>query len=188
MHLLTKDERKNLVSTRIEAKLDTCGAASLVHSRYLRDIKPCTEWNMREATLQGIGGKTKPVTKAGILHIQKPNGAVLRLKCYMFDEPVGRAHEMVLLSMKAVLNCEFDIRYHARKSAEGIVANAKFYDENMPSRAKATKRMSNHRAATTARAHAVFMAKLKQGATIPRDIVRASKIYKTIVKTMILAT
>ena len=73
---------------------------------------------MREATLQGIGGKTKPVTKAGILHIQKPNGAVLRLKCYMFDEPVGCTHEMVLLSMKAVLNCEFDIKVYIELDSE----------------------------------------------------------------------
>ena len=138
------------MSTKVEAKLDSCGAVSLVHSRYLRDIKPCAEWNMKEAALQGIGGKTKPVTKAGILGIQKPTGEVLKVKCYVYDEPVGHTQEIILLSMKTTLACGFDIQYHMQKSAEGIVAEAKYYCEGMPSRAKSKRRMSGHRTGTTA--------------------------------------
>ncbi len=60
----------------IEAKLDSCGSVSLSHSKYLTEIKPCKEYKLPMVTLKGIGGKTQPLQKAGVLKVIKPDNRI----------------------------------------------------------------------------------------------------------------
>ena len=45
---------------------------------------------------KGIGGKTEPLTKAGILKHVLPNGRIVRWLCYVFDTPVGHSKQLLL--------------------------------------------------------------------------------------------
>jgi hypothetical protein len=62
---------KNSGPTRItaEGKLDTCGSVSLSHSSHLQQFKDCRKYGLREVVLSGIGGKSKPLREAGVLHV-----------------------------------------------------------------------------------------------------------------------
>ena len=62
-----RNEQDRMVSTIKEVKLDSCGSVSLAHSKYLLHIKPCSQYKIPIVTLNGIGGRTLPITKAGIL-------------------------------------------------------------------------------------------------------------------------
>ncbi len=60
----------------IEAKLDSCGSVSLSHSKFLTEIKPCKEYKLPMVTLKGIGSKTQPLQKAGVLKVIKPDNRI----------------------------------------------------------------------------------------------------------------
>ena len=64
------NNEKGMISSQwIEAKLNSCGSVSLPHSRFLTEIKPCKDYKLPIATLKGIGGKTQPLQKAGVLKV-----------------------------------------------------------------------------------------------------------------------
>ena len=60
-----RNDNFKMVNTIKEIKLDSCGSVSLAHSRYLSSIKPCSQYNIPIVTLNGIGGRTQPITNAG---------------------------------------------------------------------------------------------------------------------------
>jgi hypothetical protein len=110
--LRCKNEKGVLSSQWIEAKLDSCGSVSLSHSKFLTEIKPCKEYKLPIVTLKGIGGKTQPLQKAGVLKVVKPDNRILKLLCYVFDESVGNTERLLLISMSAINKAKFDVQYH----------------------------------------------------------------------------
>ncbi len=68
-----KNSKGVFSSQWIEAKLDSCGSVSLSHSKFLTEIKPCKEYKLPMVTLKGIGVKTQPLQKAGVLKVIKPD-------------------------------------------------------------------------------------------------------------------
>ncbi len=72
---------KNSEPTRItaEGKLDTCGSVSLSYSSHLQQVKDCRKYGLREVVLSGIGGKSKPLREAGVLHVDAGKGKVKKI-------------------------------------------------------------------------------------------------------------
>ncbi len=99
-------------TSRVEAKLDSCGSVSIGHSTLLSNIKTCKEYRIPSVTLKGIGGRTEPLTKAGILKHVLPDGRLVKWLCYVFDTPVGRSEKLLLLSMSAIKLSGIDVNYH----------------------------------------------------------------------------
>ena len=95
-----RDENFKMVNTIKEVKLDSCGSVSLAHSKYLSSIKPCSQYNIPIVTLNGIGGRTLPITNAGILTHVTPQRKLIKFLCYVFDTPIGNTQEMLLLGLK----------------------------------------------------------------------------------------
>jgi hypothetical protein len=62
------------VKRAVEGKLDTCGSVSLSHSSHLQDVKDCRMHGLKEIVLSGIGGQSKPLREAGVLHVVQPAG------------------------------------------------------------------------------------------------------------------
>ncbi len=92
---------KGIFSSRwIDAKLDSCESVSLSHSKYLTEIKSCKDYKLPSVSLKGIGGKTQPLQKAGILKVIKPHNQIIRFLCYVFDEMVGKTEQLLLISME----------------------------------------------------------------------------------------
>ena len=60
-----KNDEGSFVNTICEVKLDSCGSVSLAHPKFLTSIKECKQYGIPIVTLNGIGGKTLPITKAG---------------------------------------------------------------------------------------------------------------------------
>jgi hypothetical protein len=87
-----KGKRMKFTSQRVEVKLDSCGSVSIANSAFLTNIKTCKEYRIPSVSLKGIGGKTEPLTKAGILKHVLPNGKIVRWLCYVFDIPVGHSN------------------------------------------------------------------------------------------------
>ncbi len=100
--LRCKNAKGVFSSQWIEAKLDSCGSVSLSHSKFLTEINPCKEYKLPIVTLKGIGGKTQPLQKAGVLKVVKPNNRILKLLCCVFDEAVGNTQRLLLISMSAI--------------------------------------------------------------------------------------
>jgi hypothetical protein len=109
--------KRQYVTSRVEAKLDSCGSVSIGHSTLLSNIKTCKEYRIPSVTLKGIGGKTEPLTRAGILKHVLPNGRMVKWLCYVFDTPVGRSEKLLLLSMSAIKLSGIDVNYHIDKSS-----------------------------------------------------------------------
>ena len=63
----------------VERKLDTCGSVSLSHSSHLQDVKDCREHGLKVVVLTGIGGQSKPLREAGVLHVDAANGKVKKI-------------------------------------------------------------------------------------------------------------
>ena len=63
----------------VEGKLDTCGSVSLSHSSLLQDIKSCRKHGLKEVVLSGIGGQSKPLREAGVLHVEAAGGKVKKI-------------------------------------------------------------------------------------------------------------
>ena len=103
----------------VDAKLDSCGSVSLSHSKFLTEIKSCKEYKLPAVTLKGIGGKTQPLQKAGILKGIIPHNRIIKLLCYAFDEAVGNLEQLLLLSMYAIKKAKIDVQFHIDHSCEG---------------------------------------------------------------------
>jgi hypothetical protein len=73
-----KGERTKFANQRVEVKLDSCGSVSIANSAFLTNIKTCKEYRIPSVSLKGIGEKTGPLTKAGILRHVLPNGQIVR--------------------------------------------------------------------------------------------------------------
>ena len=108
--------------------MDSCGSVSLAHSKYLSSIKPCKQYNIPIVSLNGIGGKTRPLTSAGILSHVKPGGKIIKFLCYVFDTPVGNTGEILLLGLKTIVDSNIDIRYHMKFSVDGISKMIRFIE------------------------------------------------------------
>ncbi len=83
--------KRSYATKRVEVKLDSYGSVSIGHSSLLTNIKFCKEYRISTVTLKGIGGKTEPLTQAGILKHVLPNGRMVKWLCYVFDTPVGQS-------------------------------------------------------------------------------------------------
>jgi hypothetical protein len=81
-------------------------------------------------TLKGIGGKTQPLQKAGVLKVIKPDNRILKLLCYVFDEPVGNSDQLLLISMSAINKAKIDVQYHIEHSCEGRCKPLRFLNGN----------------------------------------------------------
>ena len=111
-----QNEDRKFVNTVKEVKLDSCGSVSLAHSKYLSSIKTCEQYNIPIVSLNGIGGKTRPLTSAGILSHVKTGGKIVKFLCYVFDTPVGNTAEILLLGLKTIVDSNIDIRHHMKLS------------------------------------------------------------------------
>ncbi len=103
--------KRQYVTSRVEAKLNSCGSVSIGHSTLLSNIKTCKDYRIPSVTLKGIGGRTEPLTKAGVLKHVLPNGRMVKWLCYVFDTPVGRSEKLLLLSMSAIKLSGIDVNY-----------------------------------------------------------------------------
>jgi hypothetical protein len=122
---------KGIVSSRwIDAKLDSCGSVSLSHSKYLTEIKSCKDYKLPSVSLKGIGGKTQPLQKAGILKVIKPHNQIIRFLCYVFDEMVGNTEQLLLISMQAIKKAKINVQYHIDHSYEGRCVPLRFLEAN----------------------------------------------------------
>ncbi len=137
---------KNSEPTRItaEGKLDTCGSVSLSHSSHLQQVKDCRKYGLREVVLSGIGGKSKPLREAEVLHVDAGNGKVKKILCYKFDEHVGNTSRILLLSLRTIRDVNIDILHHMDKSLEGISSPLLFLQDRKLR--KSTKKGLNSRA------------------------------------------
>jgi len=123
-----QDDNCKFINTIKEVKLDSCGSVSLAHSKYLSSIKSCKQYNIPVVSLHGIGGRTNPLTSAGILSHVKPGGKIIKFLCYVFDSPVGNTSEILLLGLRTIVDANIDIRYHMKSSVEGISKTVRFIE------------------------------------------------------------
>jgi hypothetical protein len=73
------EKASSTIKRAVEGKLDTCGSVSLSHSSHLHDIKDCRMHGLKEVVLSGIGGQSKPLREAGVLHVDAANGKVKKI-------------------------------------------------------------------------------------------------------------
>ena len=137
---------------------------SIGHSTLLSDIRTCKEYRVPTVTLKGIGGKTEPLTRAGILKHVLPNGRMVKWLCYVFDTPVGRSEKLLLLSMSAIKLSGIDVNYHIDQSFEGRCAPLKFKDKLRPT------------GETHSRAETYYY-KIDRGDLTPCDMYRNTTLY-----------
>ena len=93
-NLRYKGDNVSFITDKCEVKLDSYGSVSLAHPKYLTKIKSCKEYGIPIVSLNGIGGKTLPITKAGILSHVKRGGKLIKFLCYAFNTPVGNTKEI----------------------------------------------------------------------------------------------
>jgi hypothetical protein len=110
----------------VESKLDTCGSASLSHSSHLQQVKSCRKYGLKEVVLTGIGGKSKPLSEAGVLHVAAGEGKTKKILCYKLDEHVGNTRRIIFLSLRTIRDANIDILHHMDKSLDGISAPSLF--------------------------------------------------------------
>ncbi len=92
----------NIVNQAVEGKLDTCGSVSLSHSSHLQDVKDCRKHGLKVVVLTGIGGQSKPLREAGVLHVNAADGKVKKILCYRYDQRVGNTDKILLLSLRTI--------------------------------------------------------------------------------------
>ncbi len=108
--------------------MDSCGFVSLAHSKYLSNIKDCSQYNIPSVTLNGIGGSTLPISKAGVLTHVTPQRKLIKFLCYVFNTPIGKTQEMILLGLKTLVESNIDIRHHMKLSVKGLTKMVRFLD------------------------------------------------------------
>ena len=161
-----KDSKANrYINRNVEVKLDSCGSVSIGHSSLLTNIKSCKEYNVPTVTLKGIGGKSEPLTKAGILKHVLKNKRVVKWLCYVFDTPVGHSQKLLLLGMSAIKLSGIDINYHIDESFEGRPSALRF------------KQKSKHSKVTHGRVEC-YEYRIEKENTSPCDIYRNSDNYR----------
>jgi hypothetical protein len=159
-----KGSKRSYFTNRVEVKLDSCGSVSIGHSSLLTNIKSCKEYRISTVTLKGIGGKTEPLTQAGILKHVLPNGRMVKWLCYVFDTPVGQSKQLLLLGMSAIKLSGIDINYHIDESFEGKCSPLKFKEELKPT------------GETHSRAETYYY-EVSKGDATPCDIYRNTTLY-----------
>ena len=110
------EDKEKLIS--VEGKLDTCGSVSLSHSSHLQQVKDCRKYGLKGVVLSGIGGKSKPLREAGVLHVKTSTGQEKKILCYRYDERVGNTEQILLLSLSE----DHQRRKHRHPSSYGPVA------------------------------------------------------------------
>jgi hypothetical protein len=120
----------------VEGKLDTCGSVSLSHSSLLQDVKDCRKHGLKEVVLSGIGGQSKPLREAGVLHVEAAGGKVRKILCYKFDQRVGNTDKILLLSLRTIRDANIDILYHMDQSLDGISSPLLFLKDKVVGRHK----------------------------------------------------
>ena len=105
---------------------------SLSHSSHLQQVKDCRKYGLREVVLSGIGGKSKPLREAGVLHVDAGKGKVKKILCYKFDEHVGNTSRILLLGLRTIRDANIDILHHMDKSLEGIYSPLLFLQDRKP--------------------------------------------------------
>jgi hypothetical protein len=159
--------KRKYVTSCVEAKLDSCGSVSIGHSTLLSNIKTCKEYHIPAViALKGIGGRTEPLTKAGILKHVLPSGRMVKWLCYVFDTPVGRSEKLLLMSMSAIkLSGIIDVNYHIDESFEGRCVPLMFKVELKPTG------YTHHSRAET------YYYKIDKGDVTPCDVYRNTTLY-----------
>ena len=114
------EEASSMGKRTVEGKLDTCGSVSLSHSSHLQDVKDCRKHGLKEVVLSGIGGQSKPLREAGVLHMDAADGKVKKILCYKFDQHVGNTDKILLLSLRTIRDANIDILHHMDQSLDGI--------------------------------------------------------------------
>jgi hypothetical protein len=105
----------------VEGKLDTCGSVSLSHSSHLQQVRDCRKYGLKEVVLSGIGGKSKPLREARVLHVKTSTGEENKILCYYrYDERVGNTEQILLLSLRTIRDANIDILHHMDQSLDGI--------------------------------------------------------------------
>ncbi len=123
------DEQHKFINQIKEVKLDSCGSVSLAYSKYLSNIKDCSQYNIPIVTLNGIGGSTLPITKAGVLTHVTPQRKLIKFLCHVSDTPIGKTQEMILLGLKTLVESNIDIRHHMKLSVvQGLTKMVRFLD------------------------------------------------------------
>ena len=98
-----------------------CLSLSLSYSSHLQDIKDCRKYGLKEVVLSGIGGKSKPLREAGVLHVEAEGGKKLKkILCYKFDQRGGNTDKILLLSLRTTRDANIDILHHVDPSLERI--------------------------------------------------------------------
>ncbi len=124
------------VKRAIEGKLDTCGSVSLSHSSHLQDVKDCRKHGLKEVVLSGIGGQSKPLREARVLHVDAADGKVKKILCYKFDQSVGNTDKILLLSLRTIRDANIDILHHMDQSLDGISSPFLFLKDEVKGRNK----------------------------------------------------
>jgi hypothetical protein len=137
---------------------------SIGHSTLLSDTRTCKEYRVPTVTLKGIGGKTEPLTRAGILKHVLPNGRMVKWLFYGFDTPVGRSEKLLLLSMSAIKLSGIDVNYHIDQLFEGRCVPLRFKDKFKPT------------GETHSRAETYYY-KIDKGDSTPGDLYRNTTLY-----------
>jgi hypothetical protein len=91
-------------------------------SSHLQQVQSCRKYGLKEVVLTGIGGKSKPLREAGVLHVSVGDGNVKKILCYKLDEQVGNTDRILLLSLRTITDANIDILHHMDKSLDGISA------------------------------------------------------------------
>ena len=141
------DGANSEVKLTVEGNLDTCGSVSLSHSSLLQDVKDCRKQGLKEVVLAGIGGQSKPLREAGVLHVEAAGGKVKKILCYKVDQRLGNADKILLLSLRTIRDANIDILHHMDQSLDGISSPLLFLKDKIVGR---HKKKSLHGKARTA--------------------------------------
>jgi hypothetical protein len=117
-------------------------------------------------TLKGIGGKSEPLTNAGILKHVLDNKRVVKWLCYVFDAPVGHSKRLILLGMSAIKLSGIDINHHIDESFEGRSTVLRF------------KQGTKHSEVTFGRVECYQYKKIDKENITPGDIYRNSENFR----------
>ncbi len=125
-----------------EGKLDTCGSVSFSYSSHLQQVKDCREYCLE------IGGKTKPLREADVLHVGPWNEAGVgkgkKILCHKCDEDVGNTDSILLSSLRTIRNANIDIPHHMDKSLDGMSSPLLFLQDKDPRRSRKKARPAEH--------------------------------------------
>ena len=111
------------------------------------------EARLKEVVLSGIGGQSKPLREAGVLHVEAAGGKVKKILCYKFDQRVGNTDKILLLSLRTIRDANIDILHHMDQSLDGISSPLSFLKDKVVGR---HKRKNLHGKARAADAYAEY--------------------------------